>query len=59
MSKTIPLQSGIDETNHHKLNLIANNKGIAISMLIRFILLDYIENKKDFIKELIEQDLNR
>lgn len=42
-SNTFPVQSRLDGNNFNKLNEIAKKKGVSISMLVRIILLEYLE----------------
>jgi predicted DNA-binding protein len=50
--KTKSIQSGLDFNNYELLELLAKNKGLSISMFVRFIILEYLESKKDILKEL-------
>jgi hypothetical protein len=43
MRQVVPLQSRIDGLNFQKLEEIAKLKGVSISMLIRMVLINFIE----------------
>lgn len=45
MAKTRNIQSRIDAANFHKLIEHAETKGISISLLVRIILMQYLEAK--------------
>ena len=40
---TVPLQTRIDSSNYNKLKKAADNKGLSISMLLRLIIIEYLE----------------
>lgn len=40
---TFPVQSRLDKNNYNRLYEIAKKKGVSISMLVRIILLEYLE----------------
>lgn len=44
-SKTQPVQSRLDRENIIRLNTIAKSKGISLSLLVRMILIEYVEVK--------------
>ncbi|HMN50253.1 MAG TPA: hypothetical protein PKD67_14000 [Ignavibacteriaceae bacterium] len=43
--KTLPVQSRLDQSNFKKLADAANNKGVSISLMVRMILIEYLEAK--------------
>ena len=46
MKNTIPIQSRIDEENFTELQKAASRKVLSISMMIRFIILQFLEGDK-------------
>ena len=40
---TVPLQTRIDESNFTKLKKAADNKGLSVSMLLRIIIIEFLE----------------
>lgn len=46
------IQSTLDTNNFERLSLIACDKNLSISNLVRYVLLEYLEQKREIIKEL-------
>ncbi len=46
-SKTYPIQSRIDTKHAEELQIMAEDKGISLSLLIRIILINYLEGKEN------------
>jgi len=44
MKVTKPIQSRMDVDNYNKLIEHSNKKGLSLSMLIRLIIIEYLEN---------------
>jgi hypothetical protein len=52
MASEKAIQSTLDTNNFERLSLIACDKNLSISNLVRYVLLEYLEQKRDIIKEL-------
>jgi hypothetical protein len=46
-TKTFPIQSRIDKNQADRLLAIAKDKGISLSLLVRIILINYLEGKNN------------
>lgn len=43
---TVPIQSRLDELNFRRLVKLAKDRGLSVSMMIRFILVETLKNEK-------------
>lgn len=41
--KTLPVQSRLDQNHYELLSVIAQNKGVSVSLAVRMILIEYLE----------------